>query len=340
MLWLKRIAMWLAAAAVVLLLTGASYEQVMRRHAAHDIAMPGRLVDVGGGRRIQIDCRGTGSPTVVLESGLDHLGSLSWAAVHDSLAVGTRVCAYSRAGILWSDPAPTSFDVRSVARDLHAALIAAGESAPWVMVGHSIGGPYVMAFIDAYPREVRGLVFVDASHPEQFARFRAAVGKDMEPPPGLVRVGAALAWTGLVRALPAPDAPPSWPSIVAREATLFLSPSLTALAHETSAIPSTLASARAMRRLGDRPLVVLTAGREQPDAALRAMEIDREQGARLQAVTRAMHDDQATWSTNSRHEIVPDATHYIQFDRPDVVIRAVREVVGQVASTTPASATP
>jgi pimeloyl-ACP methyl ester carboxylesterase len=43
-----------------------------------------------------------------------------------------------------------------------------------------------------------------------------------------------------------------------------------------------------------------------------------------------LHDDEATWSTHSRHELVPDATHYIHLDRPDVVIRAVREVVGAV----------
>ena len=46
-----------------------------------------------------------GSPTVVLESGLDTYGSLAWASVHDSIAATTRVCAYSRAGIMWSDPA-------------------------------------------------------------------------------------------------------------------------------------------------------------------------------------------------------------------------------------------
>jgi pimeloyl-ACP methyl ester carboxylesterase len=327
---LEHIAVGVAALIVVALLSGASYEQFSRRHARLAFPVPGRLVDVGGGRRMQIDCRGTGSPTVVLESGLDNLGSLSWVAVHDSIATTTRVCAYSRAGIMWSDPSDAPFDLTSVAHDLHAALAAAGERAPYVMVGHSIGGPYVMGFAHAYPSEVRGLVFVDASHPDQFARFREIAGKSLAPPPGEVKLGAALAWTGLVRLLPAGATPTSWPVETGRVAPSFLPLSVDGLAKETEAIPATLGAAREMRQLGDRPLSVLTAGQEQPQSALHAMDITREQGLRIRDASRALHDDQASWSRHGRHELVPDASHYIQFDRPDVVIRATRGVVEAV----------
>src|SRR4051812_20101299 len=84
-------------------LTGAGYEMRARGRATRDFPVRGRLVDVGRGRRIQLDCRGSGSPTVVLESGLDINGSLSWIAVQDSIAATTRVCAYSRAGVMRSD---------------------------------------------------------------------------------------------------------------------------------------------------------------------------------------------------------------------------------------------
>jgi pimeloyl-ACP methyl ester carboxylesterase len=328
--WLKRIAVSIAALLTIAVLSGASYEQLMRRRAAAAFPAPGRLVDVGGGRRLQLDCRGSGAPTVLLESGLDHLGSLSWIAVHDSIAATTRACAYSRAGIMWSDVSDAAFDVTSVARDVHTALAAAGERAPYVLVGHSIGGPYVMAFTDAYPSEVRGLVLVDASHPDQFARFHDVTGKSLVPPPGEVKLGAALAWTGLVRLLPAGAPPPSWPAEIWRVAPSFLAVSVAGLAKETPAIPATLAAARAMRQLGDRPMVVLTAGQEQPEADLRAMGLTREQGMRLREAARALHDDQASWTRRGRHELVPDAGHYIQFDRPDVIVRATREVVGAV----------
>ena len=107
--WTRRVALALAGLTVIALGTGASYEATVRHRATRAYPVRGRLVDIGG-RRLQLDCRGAGSPTVVLESGLDHLGSLAWATVHDSIARTTRVCAYSRAGILWSDAAPGPFD--------------------------------------------------------------------------------------------------------------------------------------------------------------------------------------------------------------------------------------
>jgi len=107
--------------------------------------LQGKLVDIGG-RRIQLDCRGTGSPIVIFESGLDINGSLSWSAVHDEIAKTTRACAYSRAGIMWSDPKDGPQNAKTIAEDLHAALAAAGEKPPFVLVGHSLGGPYIMTY--------------------------------------------------------------------------------------------------------------------------------------------------------------------------------------------------
>jgi pimeloyl-ACP methyl ester carboxylesterase len=327
--WVKRVAIGLGSLLVLVVITGASTEAVTRWRTAHLYPAPGRLVDIGG-RRLQLDCRGAGSPTVVLESGLDYLGSLSWSAVHDSLARTTRVCAYSRAGVMWSDAAPGAFDVERAARDLHAALTTAGERAPWVMVGHSMGGPYVLVFTKLHGAEVRGLVLVDASHPEQFARFKDATGKTLQPPTGLLAVGSTLAWTGLAQLAPLGGAPATWPAVAVEVPRAFFSRSIGALYEETRAIDATLAAARDAKQLDARPLVVLTAGVGASPEALAQMGITAEQEMKRRAAWRAVQDDEATWSRESRREIVPDASHYIQFDRPDVVIRAVREVVARV----------
>jgi pimeloyl-ACP methyl ester carboxylesterase len=337
--WSRRIGLTLAGLVAIAVSTGAGYEIMMRSRSARLHPAPGRLVDIGG-RRLQLDCRGAGSPTVVLESGLDHLGALSWAAVHDSIARTTRACAYSRAGILWSDPAPGPFDARRAARDLHTALVAAGERAPWVLVGHSLGGPYTTLFTSAYPSEVAGLVFVDASHPAQFARFREATGKSMKPPAGLLAAGSALAWTGLVRFAGAGGAPASWPAAAATVPAAYLPTSIRALRTETEAADATLAAAASAQALGDRPLVVLTAAAELSPEALAREGVTRAEGTRMQAAWRTLQGDEATWSSRGRHELVRDASHYIQFDRPDLVIGAVREVVARVRAPQTAFATP
>lgn len=327
--WARRIAIGLGSLAVLVVLSGASIEAVTRWRTVRRYPAPGRLVDIGG-RRLHLDCRGAGSPTVVLEAGLDYLGSLSWSAVHDSLARTTRVCAYSRAGVMWSDVAPGAFDVDRAARDLHIALTNAGERAPLVMVGHSMGGPYVLRFAKLYGADVRGLVLVDASHPEQFARFRDATGKTLQPTTGLLAVGSRLAWTGLAQLAPLGGKPATWPAVAVDVPSAFFSRSIGALFEETRAIDATIAAERDAERLDDRPLVVLTAGLGASPDAVAQMGITAEQEARRRAAWLALQDDEATWSRNGRHEVVSDASHYIQFDRPDVVIRAVREVVARV----------
>src|SRR5580700_4695967 len=101
-LWARRISAGLISIVTLCVVTGACYEQLARKSARSQFPPPGRLVSVEG-RRIQVDCRGSGSPVVVFEAGLDLNGALSWSAVHDKVAQTTRACAYSRAGILWSD---------------------------------------------------------------------------------------------------------------------------------------------------------------------------------------------------------------------------------------------
>ncbi len=312
---------------VLAVVIGACTEFVARHRAASEFPAPGRMVDIGG-RRIQIDCRGTGSPTVVMEAGLETNGSLAWSAVHDSVARTTRACAYRRAGIMWSDPAPGAFDPRRIPADLHAALAKAGERPPYVMVGHSLGGPYIMLFTAAYPSDVAGLVFVDASHPDQVKRMQTV--RNMNPSTATMDILSALSWTGIDRFVAPRTLPAGWPASMAGPRRAWFPTSMPELMAESHALDSTLAVAGRMRTLGDRPLVVLTATKPYSAQLLKQTGMTAGQAAQIQAIWKNLHDDEASWSSRSRHELVPDATHYIQFDRPDLVIGAVREVVSEV----------
>ena len=334
--WIKRILLAVTGLLVLVIVVGAIYEALGRRRAAREFPVPGRLVDIGG-RRIQLDCRGTGSPIVVFEAGLDINGSLAWSRVHDSIATTTRACAYSRSGIMWSDPHAGPQNAATIAADLHNTLAKAGERPPFVLVGHSLGGPYVMTYTKHYGAEVAGLVFVDASHPDQVQRFKAIVPQFGPASSSMYKVAAALSWTGLIRvAFPSSAGGSKEPPEAIRAMAAYAPTSLGSMLKESDAIAETLAEAGSFRNLSDRPLVVLTANAPMPDEALKTLKMDRAKGDQFQALWRTLHDEEASWSTRSRHELVPDATHYIQFDRPDVVIRAVRSVVGGVRATQPA----
>jgi pimeloyl-ACP methyl ester carboxylesterase len=123
---------------------------------------PGRLVDVGG-RKLHLNCRGNGSPTVILVAG-GGAYSIDWSLVQPRIAQATRVCSYDRAGLGWSDPGPTDETVEQTVADLHSLLGVAGEKGPFVLVGASIGGIFIRAYHHAYPGDVAALVFTNSSN--------------------------------------------------------------------------------------------------------------------------------------------------------------------------------
>jgi pimeloyl-ACP methyl ester carboxylesterase len=129
---------------------------------------PGRMVDIGG-RRMHLVCAGpadSGRPTVVFESGAFGF-SADWAVVQAELtAQGLRSCAYDRAGLGFSDPAPGRRDSLHIVQDLEALLRVSGETGPFLLVGHSMAGIHLRLFADRNPSQVAGLVLVDATTPE------------------------------------------------------------------------------------------------------------------------------------------------------------------------------
>ncbi len=329
--WIVYVCLGLIALVVLATIVGVAYEMFSRRQAVQKFPPPGKLVDIGG-RRIQLDCRGTGSPTVIFESGLDLSGSLSWSAVHDEIAKTTRACAYSRAGIMWSDAHNTHQNGKSIAEDLHAILSKAGEQGPFVLVGHSLGGPYIMIYTKYFGAEVAGLVFVDASHPDQVQRFDAVAkisGSKLIPL--IEKMGALLNWTGVVRVVAdTSEKMPNLPDSVDLAVKAYTPTSLWPMLKESEALEQTLAEAGTFRQLGDRPLFVLTSTAPFPEKAIADLNITAEQAKQHQEIWKQMQEELATWSSSSQHKLVPDAGHYIQFDRPDIVIEAVRSVVENV----------
>ena len=167
--WLTRGLIALVAVLVGLALVGAAYQAIATRTDARNYPPPGQMVDVGG-YRLHIYCLGEGSPTVILDTLFP--GTVSnWAWVQPEIAQTTRVCAYDRAGLGWSDSGPEPRDALQHARELHTLLANAGEAGPYVLVGHSLGGLSVRMFADQYPDEVAGMVLVEGTNPDSWIRL-------------------------------------------------------------------------------------------------------------------------------------------------------------------------
>jgi len=124
-----------------------------------------------GGHKLHVNCTGKGSPTVVIENGLGDF-SFDWILVQNKVAAFTRVCTYDRAGYAWSEPGPKPRTFAQLNMELRDALAKLHEPGPYVLVGHSYGGPVIRNFAATYPHDVAGMVQVDAA----FEGARVGIG--------------------------------------------------------------------------------------------------------------------------------------------------------------------
>ncbi len=158
---------------------------------------PGRLIDTGG-HKLHLYEAGSGSPAVVLESGIS-ASSLNWRRVQAEVSRFTRVCSYDRAGLGWSDLCQQSCTPSSLAMQLHTLLHNTGIGAPYVLVGHSFGGLIVQAFAHLYPHETAGLVLVDPLDPAEWTPITDEQRRMIRQGIRLSRRGALAAKLGVVR---------------------------------------------------------------------------------------------------------------------------------------------
>ena len=275
------------------------------------------LIDIGGGRKMYLECRGTGSPTVVLVGGL-RASAEDWgiadksapAALHE-VSKFTRVCAYDRPGTpvgekpSRSDSVPQPVTAGDAVADLHALLTAAGEAKPYVLVGHSYGGLIVRLYASTYPEDVSGLVLVDAlsegiqdaETPEQWAiqrkLIKGDVREDLALYPALERIDVDRSFDQIRAALPLRPLP-----LVVLSADRPWGPQ----------IPSMIAEGKLPAEVPPDFGYVTDAGQKQAQAQL------------AELVPGAKH----ITNTNSGHEI--------HKEQPQLVIDSIRQVVDAVRS--------
>jgi pimeloyl-ACP methyl ester carboxylesterase len=258
------------------------------------------LVTLPDGRRIYMECRGSGSPTVILESGAGNGGDI-WSFRHPgshkpevlpAVACFTRVCTYDRPGTSLQDGAPSRSDPvpqpRTVAQDvaeLHDLLVAAHIRPPYVLAGHSFGGMILRLFAGTYPHQLRGFVSIDAAEEIYYGAYLALLAPEEINQPGLevsVQSAAAEMW-----------------------------------------------QARVDKPLRPMPMIVLEHSRDRrrvpnpfglpPDSPI----------LQLEQAFEASQNDLASLVPHTRHIIATKSGHYIQLKQPELVIGSVRSVVGQ-----------
>ncbi|MFT4091132.1 MAG: alpha/beta hydrolase [Asticcacaulis sp.] len=313
-------------------------------HINPDLLRP-QLTDIGDGRRLHMACEGQGAPMVLFEQGGE--GAIpNWRRVQPVIAKITRTCVYDRTGFGLSDPPTAPITGTSTTDDLHKLLEARGETSPFIIAGHSIGGFYGTLYANRFPEDVAGLVLVDSGFAGQnnpkdpedrrlllegidkgnqglrdcadMARQNLLTPDDLKGcfklPSGLSEAEKHYMAQALIR--------PEW-----HEAEL--SQSLNYFPSWGRDESHMWREERLTRRdFADMPLIVLSAGRMYRDPAQSDAGF-----AEFTADWRAGHEEVATRSREGEFIYIPDAGHFIQHNRPDIVIDAITRVITKVRAS-------
>jgi pimeloyl-ACP methyl ester carboxylesterase len=352
---MKRSRIALLLTVLITAITVWGQQNASRGGAPADIvyARPGQLVNVGG-FRLNLYCMGSGSPAVVFDSGWGDWAS-AWSKVQPEIAKWTRACSYDRAGTGFSDPGPMPRTSVRIAQELHTALHRAGICGPYILVGSAFGGDNVRTFADLYLNEVAGLVLDDAdpvdleppAMQEDSHRGQAGIPADLRACRDLIAEH---------KPLPSQPARPGRPPQTCAQQFFFRglpeaewSPELNAKLLEIAQTKTAMYDAYAsemeqtpadeiylqqhQRSLASRPIRVLTSGNHAV-GHLERKPPDTPEHLKYEQETTAA---QARWlllSSDAKQIFTRNSSEYIQFDEPETLVNAVRDVYDRAHSAT------
>jgi pimeloyl-ACP methyl ester carboxylesterase len=292
---------------------------------------PGKLISIGS-HKMHLNCSGAGSPTVVVEAGIGDI-STDWVFIQERVSKFTRICTYDRVGYAWSEPGPLPRTYTQINFDLHKLLAAAHEKGPFVLVGHSFGGPLVRWYTKLYPAEVAGLLLVDTIHEDQripimgkATLLRGSASGRTIPPPRL-QINETDPKPQFVPAGNDPVEPPMDklpPANQKIDQWAVVQPNLRAMAQsELDWSPESLALMAASPQkasLGARPLIVLTREHGGYDDNLDVP------ASVLESERLALQKKLAELSTNSAQRIITSG-HNMHIEAPDALTDAIHTIV-------------
>ncbi|KAF3362414.1 putative Hydrolase, alpha/beta fold family [Chlamydiales bacterium STE3] len=290
---------------------------------------PGKLIDIGG-YRIHFNITGEAGPLVVLDAGMG-CNSLDWILVEPEIAKFARVLTFDRAGYGWSDPGPEPRTSGQIIKELHQLLMNLDIPGPYIFVGHSFGGLNVRLYASEYPKDVLGLVLVDASHEEQMEKlpfipyetYREILhALSIFAPFGSHRWLIPYIFGSDLKTYPLAQR-------ALRNAKQCQNKTIRTAYAELRDFTESLKQMKAKAHaLFDTPLYVLSAGKVDPIPGFdqETMNLFLETWSKLQKKLAAQ-------SKKGKNIVASESGHMIHWEQPELVIEAVRDLVRQSQTT-------
>lgn len=293
----------------------------------------GKIVEANG-IKYHLNCTGEGNPTVILEAGLGE-SSLSWYLVQKDIEKKTRVCSYDRAGLGWSSESNEKMSTEEVAKNLNQLLTNAEIKSPFILVGHSRGGIFCRKYYKLFPKEVKGMVLVDSTHEnEPYLELKYAEW-DYFKQQMQITIAGPLSEIGFIRVM-------GWANTNSIPLPENIIKAKNAVQNRTETAKSVVNEIKVMREsltnfipkldsLNDLPLIVITSGKRldfkevSKNARLKHKSVDDE--ISIAKIGKNLQLELVALSSNSKQIIADQSGHMIMYDQPDLIIKAINEMV-------------
>ncbi|MYM85201.1 alpha/beta fold hydrolase [Duganella sp. FT50W] len=327
---------------------------ILSPEIAKDFVHAHTLLDVGDGRKMNLNCRGDGTVTVIFDAGLSDWSSI-WAMVQPQTATRTRACTYDRAGMGYSDLSDRPSTPFNIVADLRNLIKKAGIHGPVVLVGHSLGGFNMKLFAATYPSEVAGVVLVDPTEEleEERARplvtakfgadkFKKMYSEENGPAGWLAHFQSCVESAKKQDLDPASDLykqctdPVHLPlgPLIADERQVIQVRYAYQAAQASEAQNCVIAPVPHLNEqyagifgkknaLGNLPLIVLSHS---------ILEMRSPTAEEDQYVLLALHDQTTASSTRGQHRVVKNTHHNIEVEDPQAIVLAINDVLDMVSA--------
>ncbi len=324
--WLKRIGLGLITLVAVLLIVGFIFEK-KSRNDAENIKPNGSFIKIEN-RELHYYKKGNGGPTVVFETAFDPAGHLQWYNIQKELPTSYTSISYDRAGILWSDRGKKQKSGEEIAEDLYLLLEKANAPKPYILVGHSFGGTLTRFFINKYPNDVAGVIFVDSQCPDDKKYLSPELFKmtNQGLPSSLLRFANTFGIARLMFKNMFPNNKQNEYQNSIMPALLYKSAD--AVLEEQDQMSSIKKQASKIKSFGSIPLYILTAADEKRyDSFIKDEKLKKE----MITAWNKMQNDFLLLSTNSRQTFVPNSGHYINQEQPKFIENAINEMLDNIS---------
>lgn len=303
-----------------LIFTGFLFEQIARFY--YDSKRPDdkEFAKIDG-RKIHYRKQGSGSCTIIFESGLGG-DYLHWQELQRILSRKYTTIAYDKAGILWSDSSE-KISLRRYSDDLKQLLEQTNCPKPYILVGHSFGGITSRLFIKENANDMAGIVFVDVSHPKQLEKSSAALKSSVQPPPRVLL--SFLNEIGMIRVLytsvPFTKAVPKEHWFNQNVKTYFYR-IFDGMMNELENDEKLMKEASEITGFGSIPLRIITA--KYPDGVEGAK--DKKLEKEYLQIHNSLQTDLLRLSTDSRQIFAEKSGHYITLQQPDLICNEIEKL--------------